>query len=367
MSKTAKDDSKLPAFKKICGFDGLLEELEVKHMYTVLVIDDSIFNLSVLRRMLSEEYHVTVAASGEAAFRYLRTERPDLILLDIVMPGMDGWEIMRRLKSSPLYSDIPVIFLTAENTEKTEAKCLRLGAYDFIGKPIVKEVLLSRVHKAMESEAYSRALQTKLEEKTKELEEASLASINAMAALIDARDAYTKGHSERVAACSVKIALNMGWDKEETRNLYQIALLHDVGKIGVPDRILLKPEALTEEEMAVMRNHTTMGADVLKEITAIKGLELGARYHHERYDGQGYPQGLAADHIPIVARIICVADSFDAMSSSRCYRPKLSEEMIQEELLRGCKTQFDPEVVFAFFKSWSEFMRKESEEADTRR
>lgn len=329
-------------------------------MYSILAIDDSSFNLRVIKGMLSEYYRVFAAISGEIAFRYLEQKKPDLILLDIAMPGMDGWEIMRRLKADPKYSDITVIFLTAKNDKATETECLRLGAYDFIAKPVAREVLLSRVGKALEVEDYSRGLQKKLEEKTKELEAASLASVNAMAALIDARDTYTKGHSERVAVYSVKIAEKMGWSQEDTRSLYEIALLHDVGKVGVPDKILLKPTPLTEEEMAVMKNHTTIGAGILKDITTVKDMELGARYHHERYDGKGYPEGLKGSNIPILARIICVADSFDAMSSNRCYRTRLSNDKIRQELLRGSGKQFDPEVVFAFLKSWDELFTIEN-------
>ncbi len=331
-------------------------------MYKILAIDDSSFNLRVIKGMLSDSYEVFAAVSGEIAFRYLKQKKPDLILLDIAMPGMDGWEIMRRLKANADYSDITVIFLTAQSDKVTEAECLKLGAYDFIAKPVVREVLLSRIGRALEVEGYSKGLQKKLEEKTKELEAASLASVNAMAALIDARDTYTKGHSERVAAYSVKIAENMGWSPEDTRSLYEIALLHDVGKVGVPDQILLKPTVLTDDEMSVMKNHTIIGASILKDITTVKDLELGARYHHERYDGKGYPEGLRGADIPILARIICVADSFDAMSSNRCYRTRLSKDMIRKELLRGSGKQFDPEVVFAFLKSWDELFS--SGEAD---
>ncbi|MEY8356422.1 HD domain-containing phosphohydrolase [Lachnospiraceae bacterium 54-53] len=329
-------------------------------MYSILAIDGSSYHLRVIKDMLSGCYHVFPAISGDIAFRYLKRRRPDLILLDTAMPGMDGWEIMRKLKSDPRYSSITVIFLTARSDKETETECLRLGACDFITKPVAREVLISRVGKALEAEICSRKLQLKLEEKTKELEAISLASINAMAALIDARDTYTKGHSVRVADYSVKIAGNMGWNEKDTRSLYEIALLHDVGKIGVPDEILLKPTALTEEEMEIMKNHTVIGADILKEITAIKDLELGARYHHERFDGKGYPEGLKGTEIPVLARIICVADSFDAMCSNRCYRSRLSNDRIRQEMLRGSGKQFDPEVVFAFLKSWDEIFTIES-------
>lgn len=330
-------------------------------MYSILAIDDTHFCLRVIEEMLTEYYEVFTAVSGEIAFKYMELKKPDLILLDITMPKVDGWQVMKLLKKKTEYSDIPVIFFTSKNDRDTEVECLKLGAYDVIAKPVVKDVLLSRIQRVLEIKGINRDLKKKLEEKTKELEAVTFASVNAMAALIDARDTYTKGHSERVTHYCVMIAENMKWCQEDIRRLYEIALLHDVGKIGVPDKILLKTTALTKEEMEIMKTHTIIGAEILKEISTFKDLELGARYHHERFDGKGYPEGLMGSQIPLIARIICVADSFDAMSSNRCYRKKLSYDRIRKELLRGCGKQFDPEVVFAFLKSWSELSIIEEE------
>jgi putative two-component system response regulator len=330
-------------------------------LYRILAIDDTSFFLRVIEDMLLGHYEVFTAASGEIAFRYMEQKKPDLILLDITMPEVDGWQIMKLLKQKPEYADIPVIFLTSITDKITEAECLKLGAYDFIAKPIVKEVFLSRIRRVLEVKGHNRDLRMKLDEKTKELESVSLASVNAMAALIDARDTYTKGHSERVAHYSALVAESMNWCREDVKRLYESALLHDVGKIGVPDKILLKTAELTEDEMEIMKTHTIIGADILKDITTIKDLELGARYHHERFDGKGYPEGLKGSEIPMVARIICVADSFDAMSSNRCYRTRLNSENIQRELMKGCGKQFDPEVVLAFLKSWDNLSILEEE------
>lgn len=330
-------------------------------MYRILAIDDALFCLSMIKSMLQEHYEVFAAVSGEVAFQYMEQKRPDLILLDITMPGADGWQVMNLLKKKPECSDIPVIFLTARTDKATEAECLKRGAFDFITKPVDREILISRIQRTLEVKSFNRNLKRELEEKSKELESVSLASVNAMAALIDARDTYTKGHSERVAHYSVLIAKNMNWCQEEVKSLYEIALLHDVGKIGVPDKILLKSEELTNEEMEIMKTHTVIGGNILKNITTVKGLELGARYHHERFDGKGYPEGLMGSQIPMIARIICVADSFDAMSSNRCYRKRLKPDRIRKELLKGCGKQFDPEVVFAFLKSWDNLSILEEE------
>lgn len=330
-------------------------------MYSILAIDDSSFHLRVIKEMLADHYEVFPAISESIAFRYLEKKKPDLILLDVVMPGMDGREIFKKLKVNPEYSDIAVIFLTSQNDRITEVECFELGAYDFIPKSVDGDVFLSRIRKALNIKEHGKKLQKKLDEKTKALESASLVSVNAMAALVDARDTYTKGHSERVATYSVMIAENMGWNRLETKNLYEVALLHDVGKVGVPDCILLKSTDLTSEEMVIMKRHTIIGADILKDFTAFTELELGARYHHERFDGKGYPEGLKGTEIPLLARIICVADSFDAMSSNRCYRKRLSRDKIRQELLRGSGKQFDPEVVFAFLKSWNNLFTEEDE------
>lgn len=323
-------------------------------MYTILAMDDSTTDLKIIQYLLRDKYEVLLAVTGKIALKYLQRRQPDLILLDLMMPDIDGREMMNLIRKMPEYADTPVIFLTADRQKAMEAECFRMGAFDYISKPIVPEVLLSRISKALELNSFHKDLQAKLDEKTRALEQLTLQSIRAIADIIDAKDSYTKGHSVRVADCSSWIAERLEWRHDEIASVHQTALLHDVGKVGVPDRILLKDELLTAEETAVMRNHTVTGYNILKDISGLKDIELGARYHHERYDGLGYPDGLKGEEIPLVARIICLADAFDAMSSNRCYRKRLSNEKIRDEILRCRGTQFDPYIVDAFMGGWEE-------------
>lgn len=330
-------------------------------MYRILAIDNTLSCFKAMNDRLLEQYEVFTAVSGAIAFQYMDREQVDLILLDTAISQPDCWQMIELLGSNPRYSDIPVIVLAPKADQEAEAKSLRLGAYDFITRQVSKEVFTTRIQRVLEIKGRNGTMKEQLSEKAKELERVFLTSVNAMAALIDARDPYTKGHSERVAHYSVLIAENLGWNREEVRRIYEAALLHDVGKIGVPDRILLKASELSKSEMEIMKNHTVFGADILKGIERVKDLELGARYHHERFDGKGYPEGLKGEKIPLIARIICVADSFDAMSSDRCYRLKLPFDKIRKELLAGSGTQFDPKVVSAFLKSWAELSNIEEE------
>lgn len=191
-------------------------------------------------------------------------------------------------------------------------------------------------------------LQMDLEKKTKQMERLTLQSITTIANTIDAKDLYTKGHSERVSEYSAKIAEALGWSDDEIQEIKNIALLHDIGKIGVSDAVLKKPSAVTNEEYEEIKQHTTIGADILKDITMIPNLNAGALYHHERYDGKGYPTGLSGEDIPLIARVITVADSFDAMNSKRVYRDSLSKEQILSELKKNRGTQFDPDILDVF-------------------
>lgn len=189
-----------------------------------------------------------------------------------------------------------------------------------------------------------------LDEKSKQINKMTLQTINAIASTIDAKDEYTNGHSGRVADYSCEIARELGLSEEECRNIHSVALLHDIGKIGIPDSILNKPGRLTEEEYHMMRQHAAIGGEILKDVNILPGLEAGARYHHERYDGRGYPEGLKGDRIPLIARIIAVADAYDAMTSNRVYRNRLTHDRVIEELHNGSGTQFDPVVLSAMFK-----------------
>lgn len=319
---------------------------------TVLVVDDSGLNLRVAMNILKEHFDVTCANSGPAAFEVMKKQIPDLILLDYHMPVMDGFQFIEKLRESEEYKDIPIIMLTADNDRDTEVRGFQAGVMDFIAKPFVNEIMIQRVGRILELSRLQRDLQSevkiqtkKAEERRNQVEKLSEEVMRTLANTIDAKDPYTNGHSLRVAKYSKEIAKRAGKSKEEQKEIYQMALLHDIGKIGVPDEIINKDTRLTDEEYAAIRKHPAIGSDILKTIEEIPDIMTGARWHHERYDGHGYPDGLAGTEIPEIARIIGVADAYDAMTSKRSYRNILSQDVVRGEIERGKCTQFDP--VFA--------------------
>lgn len=319
----------------------------------ILVVDDDTSNLKMANRILSQEkMRVSCLKSGEDAIKFLQENRPDLILLDIHMPGMDGFETIAAIRENKATADIPVIFLTADDDTGTETKGLKAGAMDFIKKPFVPEVFLLRVRHTIDLIRLQTDLSYEVKKKTDEvmaqhekLERISMQIVKTLSGAIDAKDTYTNGHSTRVAEYSREIARRGGFSKEAQDNIYMMGLLHDVGKIGIPDAIINKPAKLTEEEYSVIQNHPVMGAKILKNITEFPKLSTGARWHHERYDGKGYPDGISGEDIPVEARIIAIADAYDAMSSRRSYRDVLSQTQVRAEVQKGKGTQFDP--VFA--------------------
>ncbi len=317
---------------------------------TILIVDDDRMNLVTAQKFLVEEYKVVGVNSGKQAFKYLMKYRPDLILLDIFMPEIGGFEVMKLLQENKDWCKIPVIFLTADRKTETESKCFQMGAHDFITKPFEPGIMLNRIRRAIELDGYRKDLQRRLVEKTREVELVTIEAITTVANTIDAKDDYTKGHSIRVAYYSEALARKIGWSEEEVQNIHYIALLHDIGKIGVPDSVLNKPFKLTNVEFELIKNHTVMGAEILKDIKMFPNVSVGAKYHHERFDGRGYPSGLKGDEIPIVARIIGIVDSYDAMTSNRVYRKRLQDEMVRQELVRGKGSQFDPYLVDQFME-----------------
>ncbi|WP_409016605.1 HD domain-containing phosphohydrolase [Anaerostipes caccae] len=319
-------------------------------MHKILIVDDSKTVLNQIMILLKKYYHVFPALSGSLALKIMEHQTPDLILLDLMMPEMDGKEFFLKIHKEKKWSDIPVIFLTSDTEDKTEAECLNIGAYDFIGKPIVTEVLLSRVEKTLELTGYRKELQKKLDEKTRQIETAYLQTMAALAHTIDAKDPDTNGHSRRVAGYTKQIAQSLGWSEQDSENAYFIALLHDIGKIGIPDAVLKKQNRLTDKEYELMKKHPAIGADILKDIKMLDGLSNGTLYHHERFDGSGYPSGLKGDEIPLIARIISVADTYDAMTSTRCYRKGMGQETALAELKKQSGRQFDPKIVNQFLK-----------------
>lgn len=314
----------------------------------VIVVDDDVTNLKMAGHILSKSgYRVSAVKSGQAMLDYIKENgSPDLILLDINMPGMDGFETLERLrKMENGVNETPVIFLTASENGESETKGLSLGAMDFVKKPFIPEVLALRVRHIIDLNHLQKDLALEVEKKTKENADLFLHIVEALADAIDAKDTYTNGHSGRVATYAREIAHRYGYSPKREKNIYMMGLLHDIGKIGVPDAIINKPARLTDEEYNLIKEHSLMGAKILKNIVEMPSLVTGARFHHERYDGNGYPDHLKEIAIPEEARIIAVADAYDAMSSRRSYRGIMPQEKVREEILKGKGTQFDP--VFA--------------------
>jgi len=317
---------------------------ETPKKYDVVVVDDDPANRRMAVSALdTEDFRVTALASGEELIDYVSRQTPDLILLDILMPGMGGFEAMNRLRETRKdQCEIPVIFLTGDDSRETEMQGLQLGATDFIRKPFLPEVLALRVRHVAELSRLQRNLTQEVDRKTKEIASLSLRVVQSLAQAIDAKDAYTKGHSSRVAEYARQIAARCGYSIRRQNEIYITGLLHDVGKIGVPDEIINKPGRLTREEYEIIKTHPVIGEKILQSIRERPELAIGARWHHERYDGSGYPDGLAGNEIPEIARIIAVADAFDAMTSRRSYRDILPPEHVRSELEKGKGTQFDP-------------------------
>ncbi len=316
----------------------------------ILIVDDDRLTLATAQKLLEGEYKVVAVNSGKQAYKYLERYTPDLILLDINMPEIGGFEVMKTLREDPRWFKIPVIFLTADRSAETETECFRVGANDYIAKPFEPNVILSRIRSTIELDGYRRDLQRRLDEKTKEMERVTLQAIMTVANTVDAKDDYTKGHSMRVAAYSELLAQRLGWSEDKIQNIYYVAMLHDVGKIGVPDAVLNKPFLLTDVEFRLIKGHTLMGAEILKDFKMFPNISVGAKYHHERYDGTGYPEGLRGESIPLVARVIGLVDSYDAMTSNRVYRRRLHDDAVLEELQKGRGSQWDPDLVDIFMK-----------------
>lgn len=333
----------------------------------VVVVDDDIMNLKIAGRILStNNMRVTALKSGQALLDYIKeNETPDLILLDINMPGMDGFETLKKLREQEAgQEEIPVIFLTANDDEDSETRGLSLGAMDFIKKPFVPEVLMLRVRHIIDLIRLQRNLSQEVEKKTEENEKLFMHVVHSLADAIDAKDTYTNGHSGRVAKYSKEIARRYGYSEKAQSDIYMMGLLHDVGKIGVPDAVINKPAKLTDEEFAMIKNHPAMGSRILKNIKEMPALATGARWHHEKYGGGGYPDGLSGNDIPEEARIIAVADAYDAMSSRRSYRDVLPQEVVRGEIEKGKGTQFDPkfaDIMLSMIDEDTEYTMKEAD------
>jgi putative two-component system response regulator len=345
----------------------------------ILVVDDTANNLTLINDLLKDLYKVRLANSGEKALRALAaTPRPDLILLDVMMPEMDGYEVLARIKADPATADIPVIFLTAKNEIEDEKRGIQAGAVDYISKPISPPIVLVRVEKELMVlrarkmlEQHNSWLEQQVRERTREVVKMSDATIYAMASLAETRDNETGNHIRRtqhyVAALAQVLKDHPRFrellTEENIELLYKSAPLHDIGKVGVPDNILLKPGKLDDAEFAIMKKHTDYGRDTVLSVEAYLGESNGfltfareiAYGHQEKWDGSGYPQGLAGDAIPASARLMAVADVYDALISRRVYKPAFSHEKAVGIMVEGRGRHFDPDILDAFLGIQEEF------------
>jgi putative two-component system response regulator len=307
---------------------------------TILVVEDHDILRDSLQILLEiEGYTVLTASHGLEGLRHMEKADPDLILSDISMPEMDGYAFCEAVRSRPGGLAIPFIFLTAHSDRNEVFASKRLGVEDYLIKPVDRVDLLTAIHSRLE-----RSQQLMLAQ----MQQAYEASLIMLANAIELRDKYTRGHVERVMHISLLVAEQLGWSEAQIRPLRFGAILHDIGKIYIRENILRKAGQLTPEEWEEMKHHTTIGADLLSSIPYLTSAIPVVLSHHERWDGLGYPQGLAAEAIPLGARIVTVADCYDAMTTMRVYHIASPPESALEEIIEGSGTRYDPTIVNAF-------------------
>jgi len=333
----------------------------------VLIVDDSPESIDVLRSLLQLDYHVQPAIHGELALRLAQRFVPDIILLDVMMPDMDGYEVCRRLKSDSATANIPVIFVTTLSEAAQEARGLSLGAVDYITKPYVPTLVRARIATHLALHDQNRVLEEKVRHRTAELAESRIEIIRRLAQAGEYRDNETGKHVVRMSRYARAIAVEAGWSEEDADLVMQAAPLHDIGKIGIPDSILLKPGALSPDERIAMQEHCTIGAAIIGDQPSepLRTARLVALSHHERWDGTGYPQGLKDNDIPRVARVVSIADVFDALLSARPYKKPWPMPAAVAAIEFGAGKQFDPELVAAFLRVLPECQKIAAEFADT--
>jgi putative two-component system response regulator len=345
----------------------------------ILVVDDTPDNLKIMGGLLRDDYRVKIANGGEKALAIAgASPTPDLILLDIMMPDMDGYEVCRRLKANAATREIPVIFLTAKAEIADEELGLRMGAVDYITKPISPPIVLARVAAQLRLKASSDFLRDKaayleaeVARRTREITAIQDVTIMAMASLAETRDNDTGNHIRRTQYYVKELAQRLRahprfaayLTDSQIDLLFKSAPLHDIGKIGIPDRILLKPGRFEPEEFEIMKTHTTLGRDAIEHAEAALGTPVEflacakeiAYGHQEKWDGSGYPRGLAGDEIPISARLMAVADVYDALISKRVYKSGMAHERAVQIIGEGAGSHFDPDIVAAFMAVESVF------------
>ncbi|OFA05805.1 two-component system response regulator [Duganella sp. HH101] len=347
---------------------------------TILVVDDIPDNIDLLCAVLEDDYRTKIAVNGERALKIANGDsKPDLILLDVMMPGMSGYEVCKALKANPATRDIPVIFVTAMSETVDEQLGLGLGAADYITKPISAPIVLARIKTQLSMKRVhdflrdqNNFLETEIEKRTREIVALQDVTIHTMASLAETRDSETGNHIRRTAhyvkTLAEKLRTNPRFSDFLTDKnielLFKSAPLHDIGKVGIPDRILLKPGRFEGNEFEIMKTHTTLGRDAIRQAERELGLEVDflkfakeiAYGHQEKWDGSGYPEGLSGDNIPISARLMAVADVYDALISRRVYKDGMSHEAAVAIIAEGRGQHFDPDMVDAFMELQQDFI-----------
>ncbi|MAZ87631.1 MAG: two-component system response regulator [Cellvibrionaceae bacterium] len=333
---------------------------------TLLIVDDVKENIDLLKECLRHDYNIIAATSGEKALHISKLRQPDLVLLDIMMPEMDGYETCRRLKSYPESRDTPVIFVSANADVSSETKGLAVGAVDYLYKPVHPEIVRRRVSLHLQQLNRQRGLRQKIKEKDCQVEEARQQIISKLCQAAEFRDNETALHITRMSYYSQILAQGLGMSEETSQLVLQASPMHDVGKIGIPDSILLKPGKLTTEVFEVMKKHPEIGAKILgsDNYPLFNMARDIALHHHEKWDGTGYPYGLSGLDIPVSARIVAVADVFDALTSSRPYKKAWSIEDAVSHMKNQKGKHFDPQIIEVFIKVLPEILRLRAQYLD---
>lgn len=335
----------------------------------ILIVDDDETNIAVFDMLLKlENYETIISKNGKDAVEKTTLHQPDLVLLDVMMPIMDGFEVAKQLKANSITNKIPIIIITALNDHSSRLKGLESGAEDFINKPVDKAELLARVKNLVRLKAYNdllennnRILEERVSEKTKELRNSYIETIATLCNAAEFKDEETGQHVKRISFYCKILAQHLGMDNKFAELMFYSSPMHDIGKIGIPDNILLKKAPFTPEEWSIMKSHTTYGYNILKSGSS-PFMQTGAKIalsHHERWDGTGYPNGLKGEQIPLVARIMNLCDQYDALRSKRPYKEAFTHEHTHNIILNGDNRtkpeHFDPQILSVFVKVHKEF------------
>jgi putative two-component system response regulator len=326
--------------------------------WKILVVDDEEINVDIICATLTKKYDVIAAYDGYNALLLAEESQPDLILLDILIPGMDGFEVCKKLKSNPKTSKIPVIFVTGLSADEDESHGLSVGGVDYLNKPVSVDILLSRISTHLKLNSQRISIELEVKKRTAELLDIQRATIHMLGEAGHYNDTDTGAHIWRMAAFSGVIAKAVGWTKDKVKTLELAAPMHDMGKIGIPDTILKKNASLNKEEWKTMQTHTVIGHNILLKSSSELFLTAAdiALYHHEKWDGTGYPVGLKDDQIPYTARIVSIADVFDALTTQRPYKDEWPIERAIEEIGNMRETHFDPFLVDSFMENTDEII-----------